>query len=108
MKKWLIGVFVIVILFLISCQIFIPKNITVTRTVIAKANLNGVYRFLSSDSNWIKWWPKQSSATGRFATPLLEAGRFQFIKTKVGYNSFEVSIKKNKETTPSLLHLVSH
>ena len=108
MKKWLIGVFAIVILFLISCQIFIPQKIMVTRTVVAKANLNGVYRFLSSDSNWIKWWPEQFSAPEGSTPALPESGGFQFIKNKLAYNSFEFTIKKNKETTPSLLHLVTH
>lgn len=108
MKKWLIGVFAIVILFLISCQIFIPQNITITKSVIAKANLNGVYRFLSSDSNWIKWWPEKFSTSGWSAMALPESGGFQFIKTKLGYNSIEIAIKKDKKTTPSLLHFISY
>ena len=107
MKKWLIGIFAIIILFLISCQIFIPQNIIVVKSVIAKANLNGVYRFLSSDSNWIKWWPEKFSASSESAMALPESGGFQFIKTKLGYNSLEIVIKKDKKTTPSLLHLAS-
>ena len=107
MKKWLIGIFALVILFLISCQIFIPQNIILKRSVIARANLNGVYRFLSSDSNWIKWWPEKFSASGESAKALPESGGFQFIKTKMGYNSLEIVIKKDKKTTPSLLHLAT-
>jgi hypothetical protein len=106
MKKWLIGVFAIIILFLVACQIFIPQNITVSRSVIAKANLNGAYRFLSDDSNWVKWWPEKFSAPGGSAVSVPESGEFQFIKTKTGYNSLEIVIKKDEKTTPSVLYLI--
>ncbi len=106
MKKWLFGGTAILLLFLLSCIFFIPAKIIVLKSVTAKANLNGVYRFLENDSNWKKWWPEQFSAAEGSTVALPESGEFKFIKTKQGYNSFEIDIEKNRAAVPSLLHLV--
>jgi hypothetical protein len=108
MKKWLFGGAAVLLLFLLSCFFLIPAKIIVVRSVTAKANINGVYRFLESDSNWKKWWPEQYSTAVGPTVALPESGEFKFIKTKPGYNSFEIVIEKNGEAIPSLLHLVSH
>lgn len=106
MKRWLFGVAGILLLVLTGCIFFIPGKIVVVKSVTTKANLNGVYRFLGNDSNWKKWWPEQFSTAREATVALPESGGFKFIKTKQGYNSFEINIEKNRAAVPSLLHLI--
>jgi hypothetical protein len=104
MKKWLIRVVFVFILFLIGSYFFIPKKIFVTKSITANANQTGVYRFLSDESNWQKWWPG-SSSINKDAENVFESGGYRFKKTKLLYNSFEISIEKDKSIDSSLLHI---
>jgi hypothetical protein len=107
MKKWLFGGVALLLLFLLTCIFFIPARIMIVKSATAKANINGVYRFLETESNWIKWWPEQYSTAPGVTVALPESGAFKFIETKPRYNSFEIVIEKNGERIPSLLHFVS-
>lgn len=106
MKKWLIGIISLLFLFLIGTYLFIPKKISITRTVNANANQAGVFRFLSEEKNWKKWWPGETSEIID-STTMLEAGKYCFKKTGTHFNSFDFSIKKDKQTFNSLLQLFS-
>jgi hypothetical protein len=55
MKKWLIGLLVLIILLLASIYIFIPKKLSVAQTNIVIANQNSIVRYFSSLNNWAKW-----------------------------------------------------
>jgi hypothetical protein len=98
MKKWLILVFSLFLLFWISCYFFIPEKIIVTKSIAVNANQAGVYRFLTDESNWQKWWP-ESSSVNDVRNIVFEAGGFQFKKNKPLYNSFEIIIDQNIDTS---------
>src|SRR5688572_11523149 len=104
MKKWLIGVSSIFILFLLCVYVFIPSKILVAKSISANINQYGVYRFLSNDSNWQKWWPDLSSAPGILENSY-NSGGYLFQKTKPLYNSFEIAIKDGKNTQSSFLNI---
>ena len=95
MKKWIIVAFSLFLLFLIGVYFFIPGKIVVTRSITANANQSGVYRFLTDESNWSKWWPG-SSSTDKDADTVFESGGYRFKKTIHGYNSFGIIIEKDK------------
>ena len=106
MKKWIIGACSILLLLFISSYFFIPGKIIVTRSITANANQTGVFRFLTDESNWQKWWPDSSSVIVDRQT-VFESGGYHFEKTKMLYNSFEITIEKDHCTDSSLLHIFS-
>src|SRR5215212_9700811 len=57
MKKWLIGLLIILILFFICAYIFIPSTITVSSITSVNASINSSQRYLSDKPDRIKWWP---------------------------------------------------
>ena len=101
MKKWLIGG---VILFLLGCQFLIPKEVNVSKTIVANANLNAVFRFLGNDSNWATWWPATKSdprTPGRF-----QLGKYSFRKNQTRYNAFGIEIINKEKKNNSTLNLL--
>lgn len=105
MKKWLVGGVLILILFLLGCQFFIPPKMVITKSIVASANQNAVFRFLSNDSNWKKWWPNAAGSLEAGAT--LRSGNLRFQKKAAGFNSFEIAITNDKTTRNSTLNLLA-
>jgi hypothetical protein len=106
MKKWFIVVCSLFLLFLISAYFIIPGKIVVTKSIIANANQNSVYRFLTDDSNWQKWWPVPSYIN-QGVEIVFETGGFVFKKNNPLYNALDITITKDKRTDSSLLHIFS-
>jgi len=52
MKKWLITLTIIVLLFFLAAYIFIPSQFTISNIVLVKANPNSVYRCLTNKTLW--------------------------------------------------------
>jgi len=78
----------------------------ITKSITANANQTGVYRFLTDESNWQKWWP-DSSSINNVAGIVFESGGFKFKINNILYNSFGITIEKGKGTDSSLLHIFS-
>ena len=57
MKKWLVGILVILSCFTAFVYVFIPNGMTISRDISVKANREGLYRNLSDEKNWSEWWP---------------------------------------------------
>lgn len=106
MKKWLLGFILLLFLFFVGTYFFIPRKIVITRAVNANANQAGVFRFLSEEKNWKRWWPGEITESND-STAMFEAGGYCFTKTGTHFNSFDFSIKKDKQTFNSLLQLFS-
>lgn len=107
MKKWIIAACSLFLLFLIGIYFFIPPKIVVAKSVTINANRDGVYRFLNNESNWTTWWPPGLSKFNNGAETVFESGGYRFKKTKALYNSFEITIEKDKNFDSSLLHIFS-
>ena len=56
MKKWIVWLFVILVLGVASIYIFIPAKIVITNISSAEATITGEYRYISQEENWEKWW----------------------------------------------------
>ena len=106
MKKWFIAILSLIFLFFIIAYFIIPGQIFVTRSFTSNANQTGVYRYLTHQSNWQKWWPANGSGKTRTDTLLEEAG-FSFHINKILYNAFDISISKGKNTDSSVLYIFS-
>ena len=105
MKKWSAALVLILVLLLGGSYLFIPRQILVTSFVTANAAQNGVYRFLSDNSNWKKWWPG-SSDTDRSAA-VFEMNGYRFERDRLLLNAFAMTIKKNDDIDSSHLQLFS-
>ena len=103
MKKWLIGIVFLFLLFSLCTSLLIPRKIFVSTLVTARTNQSALHRFLSADSNWQKWWPASASAKG--SSILFELDGYAFKKSKPLYNSFKIAIEKNNNIDSSLLGL---
>jgi hypothetical protein len=57
MKKWFIGIGIVLIVLIACIYIFIPGNLGITQVTPVKAAANGVYRVLADTSKWRNWWP---------------------------------------------------
>ena len=106
MKKWIIVTGSLFLLFLISTYFIIPKKIFVSSSFTTNANQTGVYRFLTDESNWHKWWP-ESSSNNNGGDTVLESGGFLFKKDNPLYNAFDISITKDKKIDSSILNIFS-
>jgi hypothetical protein len=69
MKKWFLGVVVILILALTSVYVFIPSTINIVKVADFNCTVDGAYRCLSDEGKWVQWLPFKDSATGRMNRP---------------------------------------
>ena len=66
MRKWLIGLSVLVVLALSSIYIFIPGNLSISVAATIDCTASGANRCLSDESKWEKWWPGTVTANDDF------------------------------------------
>ncbi len=104
MKKWLISLLVIIALFLMGSYFFIPATIVIRKSITTNSNQQAVFRFLSNEANWSKWWPGKLSNDKAKTT--LASGNYQFKPGTIFYNSFQVLIEKGNQSDTSFLHLL--
>lgn len=64
MKKWIVGIIVLLVLSVLAVYIFIPNKIVVSQSASFATNRGGFYRNVMEQVNWAKWWPgdKKDSA----------------------------------------------
>jgi hypothetical protein len=105
MKKILIGIVILFLLSASSVYIFIPAKLTVSGSISFNANREGVYRFLSNENNWEKWWPGIVS-TNSDGSHLFTYKEHSFKFNKVLYNFIELNFTSNNYSSGSLLKAI--
>lgn len=55
MKKWLIGILILLAVLLISIYVSIPRTQTLSKTIQVACNADGASRFISREKGWSKW-----------------------------------------------------
>jgi hypothetical protein len=63
MKKVIIGLLLTLVLISSTVYILIPKNLPVSKVTVIKANGSALYRTISSEEKWAKWWPVEKGVT---------------------------------------------
>jgi len=61
MKKWLIGLTVIILLLVVCSYVFIPERINISEEVLVNCTPGGAMRILIDENKWKKWWPGNNS-----------------------------------------------
>jgi hypothetical protein len=92
MKKWLVGILVILVCFTAFVYFFIPNTMTISQDISVKANREGLYRNLSDEKNWSEWWPGNKTGPG-------SSGHYN-----LGYNNAVYTVKDR--TTLSFIVLI--
>lgn len=107
MKKALAGIFLFLILAILSVFIFIPAQLHISAVAAMKANTNALSRYLSNESKWAKWWPLES-AEKQFVNQNnhLQLNKFTYQLTKKLYNSAEVKITGKNQMLNSKIFII--
>lgn len=98
MKKWMIAVFIVFLLFFVIIYFLIPSQFTVSNTILVKANTNSIYRCLSNEAKWKKILDEDASANN--------LGQ----KIKIGQKlmgSIELQINDKGLSFPGLIQLLT-
>jgi len=66
MKRWLLIVIGIIILFIAASYLLIPAKIEITKTVSVKCTQDGALYILKSPGKWNKWWAGQVTNDSSF------------------------------------------
>ncbi|HET7001611.1 MAG TPA: hypothetical protein VFI33_09890 [Puia sp.] len=107
MKKWIVGLFVILVLGVASIYIFIPTKIVITNISSAEATITGEYRYISQEENWEKWWLDANGKSHHKGEPFTY-GTNEFRISNRSYNSVGIVIRQDGGDIPSFLHLISY
>jgi len=108
MKRIFAGLLIIIILFIASIYIFIPRNIIISKVTLINCNTEGVSRIVFRPENWQKWTNKtrsfaaNSPATGNLFTH--KGTSYQI--TKLLHNSINVLIKSKNFKTNSIINIL--
>jgi hypothetical protein len=106
MKKWLLLISAILVIFLSCVYIFIPSTINVSEITTAKATRDGTYRMIASQSEWEKWWNYASSEKNSSHDTLFNNNGYNYRLLEPGFNSVLISIKHENKTAGSKISLL--
>jgi effector-binding domain-containing protein len=99
MKKWLLVLFVLAALFVLSVYIIIPGKLTVSSFALMKANPHGAYRCLAGESTWEKIFGEKSVDNG------FEYNKTTFTINRKLLDGIEVLITQNGISCSSAIGL---
>lgn len=81
MKKILLAVALLVVLFLAAVYLLIPNRVHISQTLNMPVNREGLMRSLSAKENWVKWWPVKNN--GDSTSLLLNGRQYELVDAKV-------------------------
>jgi hypothetical protein len=98
MKKWIVGLLVIITLTILSLYIFIPSKIAITGVTASRVPISAAYRLISQQDKWEKWWKDSNGKPHIKGQPYSYNGS-NFRSPQTGYNV--VSIESNRTASSS-------
>jgi len=105
MKRIFVIVIVAVLLLFLTGYALIPRKLSISSASSFSANRESVYRFLTNDSNWHKWWPGTvSDATKGF----FQFSGYQFQIEKVLYDVIQLKLGDNTFSSLSSLEIIPY
>lgn len=107
MKKLLLFLIVILVLFGLGVYVFIPAKLSITSTAVIKTTDIGTERFVIDEANWGKWWnySKDSSIHPAPASFMVNGDAFKLIQKF--YKSIDIRINHNSRELKSKLLIIS-
>src|SRR3954466_3460825 len=97
MKKGLAGLFLLGVLMFLSIYVFIPARLNITTVAGMRANRSAVYRYLSDQNKWEKWWPVEREKEAINSNDPYRLNSFTYQLSKKLYNAVELeAIQKDQ------------
>jgi hypothetical protein len=106
MKKWIVGLLVILILTLGLIYFLIPANIVISNISSAQATMSGEFRYISQEENWEKWWRDKNGKPHVKGEPFTYDG-ISFRLDKQFTDIAGIEITRDGIKLQSVLHLIS-
>ena len=104
MKKVLIAVATVVLLFLVFVYFFIPAQLEFQVAKYAVVNPTAAGRVLFTEKNWQKWWPEPNKVQQPDSAFYFKNASFTIDRQL--YNSVKIDIVREGDTVHSLFNLV--
>lgn len=107
MKKFLIVVISLCILFLVSIYIFVPGKLEIAKVEFANCNINGASRTIHDSHGWWKWWPDADSLRHNYKTDSVwhyYNGYYYHLDEKL-YDAIKIQIKNKETNIESFVHI---
>ena len=104
MKKLVAGLIIVFLLFIACIYIFIPAQIGIDESVIAKVSPLAAGRMLVEEKNWHRWWP--GTVNNKLADSQFVYNHSNFTIDQQSYNGFKIDISNQSDSVHSLLNLV--
>lgn len=101
MRKLLLCLTVLFVLFFASIYVFLPAKISFSKVAIIKTQTNIANRFLMDESKWGKWFPSDSDKKNH-----RYKNYFYSIDKKM-LNAAEISISNKQISLKSIVHMLS-
>jgi hypothetical protein len=98
MKKWLLLIAAIVLLFFMCIYIFIPSDIEISYFTTAKATRDGTYRTIASENEWMKWWSYNNpqKKPSEITRGIFSNEDYTYTLKQSGFNTALISIQHEK------------
>ena len=106
MKKWLVGLLLILILTISAFYIFTPSQIVISSVSTATANIFGEFRTITEEDKWEKWWRDENGKPHVAGEPFTYGGS-SFRLIKHSYHVAGIEIDHGGLKLQSILHLIS-
>lgn len=102
MKKWIIGILIIIVVFFALSYFLIPSTLVISNTVYCKATFPGASRCIMKKEFWPKWWiDKSFAAKNKFE---YKGDNYQL--SDVHISSVIVTINHNDNKTESEIRVL--
>lgn len=107
MKKWLLFLLTLIVLFAAGTYIFIPSVISISSAEVAKTTDVGAERVIIDENKWLQWWNygHKEMASG-LPQEGFRMGGYLCKQTGKFYKSTGISIANNEHTLDSRLVIV--
>lgn len=106
MRKGLMAIFIILLLVLAGIYFLIPDRININQQVSITVKRNGLFRLLSEEKNWVKWWPQENMDDTNGIKKYGYEGNTYEISEK-GVNSLSVAVKNKNSSVNKTTLIVS-
>ena len=111
MKKFLLFIFILVLLSFTGVYIFIPSRISFGKVIYINGNKNIAGRYIADEGNWGKWWPSDTQHTLSFERKNNEISysykNYRYTISRKALEGTGILIKHNADTINSFLHTIS-
>jgi len=104
MKKFLVGVIILLLLFVALIYLLIPSHIEIKTSSIIKVSPQAAVRVLSRKAEWKTWWP--GAAANDSLSSMLQYGGTSYKIDQHLSNAFDIDILKKQDSVHSLLTLL--